>query len=146
MNKRIQTFCLAATLASLLCAGFAQTPACNSGRLLDVQVSTRLIDGGTTERVEEKMKKSGREYHSYSMPLTQEQTVYTVTVELSDLVYTAQSQPVFGMGFKPTAFIVNDPIRGCIRGNTLALIRPDGKEYKARIVRVEREIAVKPSR
>ena len=41
-------------------------------------------------------------------------------------------------GFKPTTFVVNDPIQACIRSNTLALARPDGKEYKAHVVRALR--------
>ena len=143
MNKLIRIFSLAAVMGSLSAAGLAQTASCNGGKLLDVQISKRVIDAGTTERVEERSKKNGKDYHGYSMPVTQEQTIYTVTVQLSDLLYTAQSQSVFGWGFKPTAFIVNDPIHGCIQGNTLVLTRPDGKEYKAHIVRIERETTAK---
>jgi hypothetical protein len=136
MNRLTKAFYLAATLVSASAVGAAQTGTCNTGRLVDVQVNTRVIDGGTAEHG----RRNGREYEGYSTPLTQQQTIYTVTVQFEDMVYTAQSQSVFGLGFKPTAFIVNDPIHGCVRGNTLALTRQDGKEFKARIVRAEREL------
>ncbi len=144
MNRLMKTFFLLATLIPMAALGATQTGTCITGRLVDVQVDTRLIDAGTAEHVEEKAKKSGREYHAYSTPLTQQQTIYTVTVRLDDIVYTALSQSIFGFGFKPTSFIVNDPIQGCVRGNTLALTRQDGKEFKARIVRAVREPPLKP--
>jgi hypothetical protein len=57
---------------------------------------------------------------------------------LDDLTYTAQSEHIFGFGFKPTSLVINDPIGACVRGSTLALERPDGKEYRAHILRVAR--------
>ena len=78
------------------------------------------------------------EYESYSAPNLQKQTTYTVTIVLDDLTYIAQSELIFGFGFKPTSLVVNDPIGACVRGSTLALERPDHKEYRARILRVSR--------
>jgi len=137
LNKAIY---LAAALIAASPMAIAQSGSCTTGRVLDVQVNTRLIDAGTVERGEEKAKKNGRQYNGYSTPINQEQTIYTVTVRFGDMIYTAQSQSIFGFGFKPTSFVVNDPIQGCVRGNTLALARQDGKEFKARIVRSEREL------
>jgi hypothetical protein len=144
MKRLNRTIFLAATLASASAIAAAQAGECNTGRLRDVQVNTGLIDAGTAEHGEERTRKSGREYYGYSTPLTQQQTIYTVTVQFDDMIYTAQSQSIFGFGFKPTSFIVNDPIHGCVRGNTLALTRQDGKEFKAHIVRAERETPPKP--
>ena len=61
-----------------------------------------------------------------------------MTIVLDDLTYTAQSEQILGFGFKPTSLVVNDPIGACVRGSTLALERPDGKEYRAHILRVAR--------
>lgn len=144
MKRFIKRFSAAVAVLPLSVVGAAQTGACTNGRLIDVQVNTVVIDGGTAEHVEERSKKNGREYHSYSTPLNQQQTIYTVTVQFDDLIYTAQSQSVFGLGFKPTSFVVNDPIHGCVRGSTLALTRQDGKEFKARIVRAERTTIERP--
>ena len=72
------------------------------------------------------------------LPTLQKRTTYTVTIVLDDLTYTAQSELIFGFGFKPTSLVINDPIGVCVRGSTLALERPNGKEYRARILRVSR--------
>ena len=144
MRRLNRTLSLAATLVWASAIAVGQSGNCNTGKFLDVQINTRLIDAGSAEHGEERARKSGREYNGYSTPLTQQQTIYTVTVQFDDMIYTAQSQSIFGLGFKPTTFIVNDPIHGCVRGNTLALTRQDGKEFKAHIVRAERESPAKP--
>ena len=112
---------------------------CGIGTLLDVQAHVEVIQAGTIEHGRETVKKNGRrEYDSYSAPNLQKQTTYTVTIGLDDLTYIAQSELIFGFGFKPTSLVVNDSIGVCVRGSTLALERPDGKEYRARILRVAR--------
>jgi hypothetical protein len=112
---------------------------CGIGTLIDVQAHVEVIQAGTIEHGRETVKKNGRkEYDSYSTSNLQKQTTYTVTIVLDDLTYTAQSELIFGFGFKPTSLVVNDPIGVCVRGSTLALERPDGKEYRARILRVAR--------
>jgi hypothetical protein len=101
---------------------------CGVGTLIDVQANVEVIQAGTIEHGRETVKKNGRrEYDSYSAPNMQKQTTYT-----------AQSELIFGFGFKPTSLVVNDPIGVCVRGSMLALERPDGKEYRARILRVAR--------
>jgi hypothetical protein len=130
---------LATMLLPLAAIAAPNAASCSTGKLLDVQVDTEMIQVGTTERGEDRQRKNGkREYNTYSTSITQEKTTYTVTVEIDDMVYTAQSQGIFGFGFKPTAFVIKDPIQGCVQGNTLALRRPDGKQYKAHIVRAVR--------
>ena len=110
---------------------------CGIGTLIDVQAHVEVIQAGAIERGRETVKKNGRrEYVSYSAPNLQKQTTYTVTIVLDDLTYTAQSEQILGFGFKPTSLVVNDPIGACVRGTTLALDRPDGKEYRAHILRV----------
>ena len=112
---------------------------CGIGTLTDVQARVEVIQAGVIEHSRETIKKNGRrEYDSYSAPNMQKQTTYTVTIVVDDLTYTAQSELIFGFGFKPTSLVVNDPIGVCVRGSTLALERPDGKEYRARILRVAR--------
>lgn len=112
---------------------------CGIGTLIDVQAHVEVIDAGTIEHGRETVKKNGgREYDSYSTSNLQKRTTYTVTVALDDLTYTAQSEQILGFGFKPTSLVVNDPIGACVRGGTLALERPDGKEYRAHILRVAR--------
>ena len=62
---------------------------------------------------------------------------YTVTVQLEDMSYTAQSSGNF-WNFDPTRLVINDPIGLCVDRNQIILRRPDGKDYKARIVRAVR--------
>jgi hypothetical protein len=112
---------------------------CGIGTLIEVQAQVEVIQAGMIEHGRKTVKQNGRtEYDSYSTPNLQKQTTYTVTIVLDDLTYTAQSELILGIGFKPTSLVVNDPIGACVRGSTLALERPDGKEYNARIQRIAR--------
>jgi hypothetical protein len=112
---------------------------CGIGTLTDVQARVEVIQAGTIEYGRKTVKKNGRrEYDSYSAPNLQKQTTYTVTIVLDDLTYTAQAELLFGFGFKPTSLVINDPIGACVRGSTLAVERPDGKEYRTRILSVAR--------
>jgi hypothetical protein len=51
--------------------------------------------------------------------------------------YTAQSSGNF-WNFDPTRLVINDPIGLCVDRNQIILRRPDGKDYKAKIVRAVR--------
>ncbi len=113
--------------------------ACGIGTLIDVQSHVEVIQDGTIEHSRETVRKNGRrEYDSYSLPNVRKLTTYTVTIMLGELTYTAQSEPRIGFGFKPTSLVINDPIGACVRGSTLVLERPDGKEYRAHILRAAR--------
>ena len=138
-----KTACLskmfAAVLVPVVAMAAPKNGACGIGTLIDVQAQVDVIQVGTIEQGRETVKKNGgKEYNSYSTSSVQKRPIYTVTIMLGDLAYTAQSEPIFDLGFKPTSFVINDPVAACIRGGTLALQRPDGKEYRARIVRAAR--------
>jgi hypothetical protein len=60
-----------------------------------------------------------------------------VSVELEDMRYTARSSGDF-WNFDPTRLVINDPIGVCVEKNQIILRRPDGKDYKATIVRAVR--------
>ena len=138
MTRMAAPICFAMLLPVVAIAA-PKNQVCGIGTLIDVQANVEVIQAGTIEHGRETVKKNGRrEYDSYSAPNLQKQTTYTVTIVLDDLTYSAQSELIFGFGFKPTSLVVNDPIGVCVRGNTLALERPDGKEYRARILRVAR--------
>ena len=139
MNRITVPIYLATMLFPLAMMGSPKNRQCGAGTLLDVQVNVETIHAGTSEHGQERVKKNGKkEYDGYSTAYMRKQTTYTVTVRIDDIIYTAQSEDIFGFGFKPTSFVVNDPIGACLRGNTLGLERPDGKEYRARIVRAVR--------
>jgi hypothetical protein len=147
MNRLTVIFFLAIALAPIALTSAQPVGSCSAGKLLDVQMETILVNAGTAEQSDAKTKRGGHiTYSTYLVPLTQQRTIYTVTVRLDDIVYTAQSESVFGLGFKPTSFVINDPIQGCLRGTTLALTCLDGKEYKARIVRAVRDPQRDPGR
>ena len=139
MNRMTASLYFATILIPAVAIGAPKDGVCGIGTLIDVQARVEVIQAGTIEHGRETVKKNGRrEYDSYSAPNLQKQTTYAVTIVLDDLTYTAQSELIFGFGFKPTSLVVNDPIGVCVRGSTLALERPDGKEYRARILRVAR--------
>jgi hypothetical protein len=117
---------------------------CRTGKLVNVQESKTLVPTGTTQHVEEKDKKKGKkEYNSYSTSGVDERTTYTVSVALDDMTYTGQSN-YLGFGFRPTSFVVNDPVQACVDGKKLILIRPDGKEYRSNIVQAVRNTEASP--
>ena len=139
MTRMTAAIYLATMLLSTAAIAAPGNSACSAGTLIDVQARVEMIDAGTMEHGQENVKKNGKkEYNSYSTNYQQKLTTYTVAVRFNDIIYTAQSESVFGFGFKPTSFVVNDPIQGCIQGNTLALARPDGKSYKTHIVQIAR--------
>jgi hypothetical protein len=139
MTRMAALIYLAAMLLSTKAIAAPGNGVCSTGTLIDVQVHVEVIEAGTMEHGQESVKKNGKkEYSSYSTSNLQKQTTYTVTVGLDDLIYTAESKEIFGFGFKPTSLVVNDPVRACVRGNTLALERPDGKEYRTHILRAVR--------
>ena len=139
MTRMAAPIYFATMLLPVMAIAAPKNGVCGIGTLIDVQAHVEVIQAGTIEHGRETVKKNGRkEYDSYSTSNLQKQTTYTVTIVLDDLTYTAQSEQIFGFGFKPTSLVVNDPIGVCVRGSTLALERPDGKEYRARILRVAR--------
>ena len=139
MTRMAAPIYLATMLLPVVAIAAPKSGVCGTGTLVDVQAHVEVIQVGTFEQSRETVKKNGRRgYDSYSTPNLQKQTTYTVTIVLDDLTYTAQSEQILGFGFKPTSLVVNDPIGACVRGSTLALERPDGKEYRAQILRVAR--------
>ena len=144
MNGTKVVFYAASMLLPVAAMGAPNQGICAAGTLVDVQADTEMVQTGTFEHGRAKNTNGKREYDSYSTTSVQKQTTYTVVVRLEDMVYTAQSQAIFGFGFKPTAFVINDAIEGCRDRNTLALTRPDGKQYKARIVRAARDPQATP--
>ena len=54
----------------------------------------------------------------------------------------AQSPGSDFWNFSPTRLVVNDAIEACVSKGHLRLRRPDGKDYKTTIVRVERVAAL----
>ena len=60
---------------------------------------------------------------------------------MNDLVYTGQSSGNEFWNFDPTRLVINDPIGACVSGRSLRLRRPDGKDYKTKIVRAIRDVS-----
>lgn len=118
----------------------AQTSTCGTARLLDVEAVTELIAQGTTTSVHEKRKKSGeREVRVYTTPAERQNKRYLVTVRLDDLLYTGESSGNMFWDFDPTRLVINDPVDACVYKDRLILKRPDGKEYKTKVVRTVRD-------
>ncbi len=61
------------------------------------------------------------------------------TVQVGDLVYTARGERVRRRSGDPGhGLIIGDPVQIAVDGDNLILLRPDGKELKAKITRRER--------
>ena len=121
-------------------AADAQTPyTCSTGTLRDVEAITETVATPTQTRVRTKRNKHGdREVWSETTPGEVRRKKYIVQVQFQDLVYTAESSGNF-WNFDPTRLVINDSVGVCVDGKQILLKRPDGKEYKARIVRAVRQ-------
>jgi hypothetical protein len=56
------------------------------------------------------------------------------------VIYTGESSGNEFWQFDPSRLVINDPIDACVSDGRLRLRRPDGKEYKTKIVRVVRDV------
>lgn len=113
---------------------------CGMATLRDVEVLVQTVSQGTVTSVRERRprKPGEREAQAYTTPGERQSKKYLVTVLLNDLVYIGESPGDEFWHFNPTRFVINDPIDACVREDRLILKRPDGKEYRSKIVRVMR--------
>lgn len=149
------TKCLMTIVASMGLALFspspaaAQSPVCGTAMLRDVEVVTSRVPQSTITSVQKKPengKRPGeREVDVYTTPTERQTKTYLVTVRLNDLVYTGQSSGNWFWDFDPTQLVIHDSIEACVSKGTLRLRRPDGKNYKTKIVRVVRDVAHDPT-
>lgn len=127
----------------------AQSPVCGTAILREVEVVTSRVPQSTITSVRTKPpngKKPGeRVVDAYTTPAERQTKTYLVTVRLNDLVYTGQSSGNDFWNFDPTRLVINDPIDACVSKGTLRLRRPDGKDYKTKIVHVVRDVAHEPT-
>jgi hypothetical protein len=149
------TKCLVIIVASIGLGGFSSSPAaaqslvCGTAMIRDVEVVTSRVPQSTITSVQKKPengKRPGeREVDVYTTPTERQTTTYLVTVRLNDLIYTGQSSGNWFWDFDPTQLVINDAIGACISKDTLRLRRPDGKDYKTKIVHVVRDVAREPT-
>ena len=126
-----------------------QSAACGTGTLVGLDTRTQTITGMNTGHYEEKVKKNGKKtIDGYTYSGEQTQDIYVLTVALGNMIYTAENVKNLFFGYNPTDMVVNDPIDVCVEKNKLVLTRPDGKKYRTRIVRSERdpEVLSQPNR
>jgi hypothetical protein len=138
MNHKLKTVIAAFGAAILLApASYAKTaPACQTGKLLDVQENTELVP--TVQIGQARQSKNGKDWNTIALPPTRKQTTYVVEVALDGIIYTARSSGDF-WGYNPSSMIVNGEVEACVESNKLVLTRPDGKQYKPTIIRRERD-------
>ncbi len=124
----------------------AQSDACGTATLMNVEIVAERIPQSTITSVRRPPadgKRAGeRRVDAYTTPSERQTRTYRVTVRLGDMVYTGQSSGDWFWEFDPTRLVINDAIHVCVAADRLRLRRPDGKDYKVKIVRVVRESAV----
>jgi hypothetical protein len=122
----------------------AESLMCGTGALRDVEVVVDRVPQSTITTVQKKpksgKKRSEQPVSVFSTPTERQTKTYLVTVRLNDLVYTGQASGNEFWNFDPTRLVINDPINVCVSKDTLRLRRPDGKDYKTKIVRVIRDV------
>jgi hypothetical protein len=143
MNLKLNTLIAAFGAAVLLApASYAQAaPACQTGKLLDVQENTEFVP--TAQIGQARQNKNGKDWTTIAMPSARKQTTYIVKVALDGIIYTARSSGDF-WGYNPSSMIVNSEVEACADSKKLVITRPDGKQYKPTIIRRERDQSAPP--
>ena len=125
----------------------AQTVGCGTAIRTDVEVVVARVPQSTITSVHTRpkdgMKPGDRSVDAYTTPSERETKTYLVTVRLNDRIYVGRSSGDWFWDFDPTRLVINDPIDACVSKDTLRLRRPDGTDYKTKIVRVVRDVAHK---
>jgi hypothetical protein len=117
------------------------------GTLVGLETRTTTSEGVRNEHYEERQTKNGKkEFNGYSYAPDQTTVTYVLTVTVGDITYTAEHTKNLFFGYNPTDMVVNDPVTVSRQKNRLVLKRPDGKEYKTTIVRLERNTGSTPAR
>jgi hypothetical protein len=111
------------------------SPACPTGKLLDVREDTEYIPTVQFGRIH---RNGNKDWTTVELPSTRKQTTYTVKVALDGIIYTARSSGDF-WGYNPSKMIVGTELEARIEANRLVITRPDGKQYKPTITRRERD-------
>lgn len=111
------------------------TSSCQTGRLLDVQAETEYVPTTQIGRVH---RNGNKDWTTVELPSARKQTTYTVKVAIDGIIYTARSSGDF-WGYNPSKMIVGNELEACVEANKLAIMRPDGKQYKPTITRRERD-------
>ena len=136
---KVITMIVLAGVLGAASASAQESQAFHTGKLVDLDTKTQTVDGIRTGHYEEKTRKDGKKVtDGYSFGGTQAQVTYVVTVVVGEMTYTAEQAKSILFGYNPTDMVVNDPVRVRIEKNKLVFLRPNGKEYKTTIVRMER--------
>jgi hypothetical protein len=140
---KVTTIVIGMVLTGVLGVGSVaaqQSGSCGTGKLVGLDTRIQTIPGMNTAHYEERVKKNGkRTIDGYTYSGEQTQEIYVLTVAIGDMIYTAENVKNLFFGYNPTDMVVNDPVDVCVEKNKLVLTRPDGKKYKTRIVRAERD-------
>jgi hypothetical protein len=140
---KLGTIVMGVVLTGVLGVGSSaaqQSGSCGTGKLVGLDTRIQTIPGMNTAHYEERAKKNGeRTIDGYTYSGEQTQAIYVLTVAIGDMIYTAENARNLFFGYNPTDMVVNDPVDVCVEKNKLVLTRPDGKKYKTRIVRAERD-------
>jgi len=148
VNRNAVVIAAAIALAAVAASpAVAQTAGCGTGILTDVEVVVARVPQSTITSVHTRptdgRKPGDRTVDAYTTPSERETKTYLVTVRLNDRVYVGRSSGDWFWEFDPTRLVINDPIETCVSRDTLRLRRPDGTDYKTKIVRVVRDVAHK---
>jgi hypothetical protein len=142
MTRILLTGLAAAALLQPQSALASKAPyTCGTGRLLDVELVTDVVSNGTTSVTTTKRNKHGeRKEYTHTTPAEHTEKTYFITIELDDMRYVARSSGNLPWNFNPTRMVINDPIGVCVDRKHLIVTRPDGKTYKASVVRASRDL------
>ena len=131
-----------ALVAAAVANASAKEPNWQTGRLVGLDTRTTAVSEEIRNgHYEERQAKNGKTViagNSYAV--NQAKVTYVLTVRIGDTTYTAEHLKNLFFGYNPTDMVVNDPVTVSVQKNKLVLIRPDGKQYKATIVRIEHNV------
>lgn len=77
----------------------------------------------------------GSQWYFYTHPVATYREDYYLEVKLGDIVYIGRYSPSLFKTYRPSDFVVNDPVLVRFDRKYMYLLRPDNRELKVRLIK-----------
>jgi hypothetical protein len=121
----------------------------NSLRIVAVAIAALSFLPTTIHAADKPDYKTGkltdlRQYETEDPGAARAQWWFCLSVEMDDMSYILRYESFARWSYKPTDFIVGDPVQVRVKGNDMYLGKPKGGDLKTKIVRRARNAPDKP--
>lgn len=74
-------------------------------------------------------------YYYETRPIVVRHDYYFISIKVGDLIYVGSYSPSLFKTYRPTEWVINDPVEVGFDHKYMYIIRPNGKLFKARLVK-----------